>query len=61
MMAKMKSVWAFGRKPHLARLSPRPDARPPAGRDPHERLVELEAGVEGVLARVEEGEDRLRR
>ena len=24
MMAKMKSVWAYGRKPHLARLAPRP-------------------------------------
>ena len=26
MMAKMKSVWAKGRKPHLARLAPEPDA-----------------------------------
>ena len=24
MMAKMKSVWALGRKPHFARLAPRP-------------------------------------
>ena len=24
MMAKMKSVWASGRNPHLARLSPSP-------------------------------------
>ena len=24
MTAKMKSVWAYGRKPHLARLSPSP-------------------------------------
>ena len=30
MMAKMKSVWASGRKPHFARLSPRPTpVKPP--------------------------------
>ena len=30
MMAKMKSVWANGRKPHLARLAPSPTpVRPP--------------------------------
>jgi hypothetical protein len=33
MMAKMKSEWAYGRKPHLARLAPSPvPATPPEAR-----------------------------
>ena len=57
MMAKMKSVWALGRKPHLARLRAEADAghSPPAQTD--ERLHDLIAGVAGVRPRIDEGQE----
>ena len=45
MMAKMKSVWALGRKPHLARLAPRPTPASVPGAEGDERLGHLVAGV----------------
>ena len=57
MMAKMKSVWAYGRKPHLARDAPRPLAEQAAVGEADHRLHGLVAGVAGILHRVEEREE----
>ena len=56
MMAKMKSVCAFGRKFHLARPGAEPDAGEPAAAERDERLRDLVAGVRRVGERVEERE-----
>ena len=55
MMAKMKSVWALGRKPHFARLRAEAGAEQAARARCDLRLDRLVAGVLRVLPRVEEG------
>ena len=55
MTAKMKSVWASGRKPHFAWPAPSPVPVHAARRDADERLPHLEAESSAVRGEVEEG------
>ena len=59
MMAKMKSVWAFGQEAPLGPAGAEADAGEPPRRDADQRLAHLVAGVLRVLRRVEERSSRL--
>ena len=59
MMAKMKSVWASGRKNSFCRLVAQPQAEEAARADGHQRLGHLVADVVPVRPRIQEGHDAL--